>query len=99
VARVPQNLPGERARARARAKFRVRIRVRIWVRSWVRVRVRVRVGLRVRGCPIHLTLNASSTPNPEQVIDQMNGKEKAREMGSVSAPSKQEPAAELAAAA
>ena len=41
----------------------------------------------------------TSTPNPEQVIDQMNGKEKAREMGSVSAPSKQEPAAELAAAA
>jgi len=40
-----------------------------------------------------------STPNPEQVIDQMNGKEKAREMGSASAPSKQEPAAELAAAA
>ena len=37
--------------------------------------------------------------NPEQVIDQMNGKEKAREMGSASAPSKQEPAAELAAAA
>jgi len=34
-----------------------------------------------------------------QVIDQMNGNQKARDIGSARAPSKQEPAAELAAAA